>query len=55
MYYLMPKRDQRLLNRFIAQRMQEPGRRIEVEQIMLMERSAATIPLVAAEKEPVCV
>lgn len=55
MYYLMPKRDQRLLNRFIAQRLQEPGRRIEVEQIMMMERSAATIPLVAAEKEPVCV
>jgi oxygen-independent coproporphyrinogen-3 oxidase len=35
MYYLTPKREQRLLNRFIAAQMQEPGRTIEASQILL--------------------
>ncbi len=36
MYYLTPKREQRLLNKFIAERLQEPGRKVEVNQIALL-------------------
>lgn len=41
MYYLTPKNEQRLLNKFIAARLKEPGRRVEVSQITLNPALAA--------------